>query len=122
MNEKTVHRIYSIAASLAFCLAYGNYLFGPELGQFLTSVVQPQSTQMNEIGHMSDFGYDTARDIVRFMTAVSCTLVFFYRRDKTKKMGALLTTAELIALIAIPFLVQVEGHLIIDSWGGMGAE
>ena len=68
----------------------------------------------------SDYGYDTARDIARFLTAFSSVIVFFFPLDKTKKLSVRRLLLELLALATVPVLIYLAGNFVINNFGGLG--
>lgn len=69
---------------------------------------------------LTDYGYDTARDIARLVTGISFLIVLFLPLDESKKDKVDVLVTELIGLAAIPFLVHITGNYIINNFGGLG--
>lgn len=95
-------------------------LSGPGL---VGAPVDPRYGQSNEVGQLADFGYDTARDIVRLLTAISfvCSLfvaVIFLRGQK-KFTNSVVWKAAAMLLVA-PLCIHVGGTFFINSFGGLG--
>ncbi len=69
---------------------------------------------------LTDYGYDTARDISRLVTLVSFAIALFVPMDKRKEANIRRVAIELIALACIPILVHLAGTHIINNYGGLG--
>ncbi len=85
--------------------------------------VDPRYGQSNEIGQIADFGYDTARDISRIVTALSFLLalgiaISFLRSRKTSTTGDYWRAAGLIVIL--PIIVHLVGTFMINNYGGLG--
>jgi hypothetical protein len=85
--------------------------------------VDPRYGQSNEIGSLADYGYDTARDILRGVTALSSMLSIFlaYLMIKRRKPGdyRIMVKAGLFA-VGMPLLVHLLGTFLINNFGGLG--
>ena len=68
----------------------------------------------------ADYGYDTARDISRLLTALSFVIVLFIPMNKQKKMSVRRVMLELFALASIPVLIHLAGTFGINNFGGLG--
>lgn len=85
--------------------------------------VDPRYGQSNEVGQLADFGYDTARDIVRALTAIAAVISIivaacFLKRRKSLSQAVVLKALLLIA--AVPTTVHYMGLFIINNFGGLG--
>lgn len=80
----------------------------------------PVDPRFGEVGQLADYGYDTARDISRLVTAVSFLIAFFLPMDKKKAINLKRIAIELIALALIPILVHIAGTYFINNFGGLG--
>ena len=85
--------------------------------------VDPRYGQSNEIGQLADFGYDTARDIVRLLTAISFVLSLFvalnYLKGREKITNKVIWKAAAMLLL-VPICIHVGGTFFINSFGGLG--
>ncbi len=82
--------------------------------------VDPMHGQSNEVAMLADYGYDTARDISRAVTAITFLIVFFVPLDERKKDKLAVLVTELLGLATIPLLVHLAGTYIINNFGGLG--
>ncbi|RTL45140.1 MAG: hypothetical protein EKK48_03535 [Candidatus Melainabacteria bacterium] len=83
--------------------------------------VDPRYGQSNEVGQMADFGYDTMRDISRWVTAFSflVALIFVIPAVRTRKsVGELL--GAVCTVCGIPLVVHLLGIYLINNFGGLG--
>ncbi len=70
-------------------------------------------------GQLRDFGYDTARDLVRFSSAMALAFAFtviWWHKIKQIK----LSPQTIIMLMSIPVLVYLIGTFMINNFGGLG--
>ncbi len=92
-------------------------------GAFVGSPVNPRYGQSNEVGQLSDFGYDTARDISRVLTG-SSFLVALIVAGFFLRAGSALTGTRIIKTIAlvvvVPVVVHTCGTFAINNYGGLG--
>jgi len=83
--------------------------------------VDPRYGQAVEVGALADFGYDTARDISRIVTALSAILVWFIfpikARHSTTSTRLVLAVLE---RLAVPLLVHLAGTYMLNNYGGLG--
>jgi hypothetical protein len=82
--------------------------------------IDPRYGTVQEVGQLADYGYDTARDISRLVTAVSFLIALFVPMDKKKAKNLKLIAIELIALALIPILTHIAGAYLINNFGGLG--
>lgn len=85
--------------------------------------VDPRYGQSNEVGMLADYGYDTARDISRLVTAASflVSLVvagFFLKSRKSLSWPVLAKSGGLIGIV--PVIIHLLGTFIINNYGGLG--
>ncbi|HEY9730603.1 MAG TPA: hypothetical protein V6C89_01740 [Drouetiella sp.] len=85
--------------------------------------VDPRYGQSNEVGQMSDFGYDTMRDISRWVTALSLFVAFlfgvsYFRSKKTHSVGDIVQLS--FKVCAIPLAVHLLGTYLVNNFGGLG--
>jgi len=113
-------RLFTAVAASLLALSYGIGLSATAAGGLVGAVVDPAFGQANEVGMLADYGYDTARDISRIVTAISFIIVFFIPMNKRKKSSIRRVLLELIALTAIPLLVHLAGTFMINNFGGLG--
>lgn len=85
--------------------------------------VDPRYAQSNEIGQLSDFGYDTARDISRFATVltfvIACIVAVFFVRGQKPLSNQRLAKAAALILLA-PWVTHMIGTFMINNYGGLG--
>jgi Ca-activated chloride channel homolog len=93
-------------------------------GRLCGAPVDPRYGQSNEVGHLADYGYDTARDIARLITLITgmvCIALTIWRHVKNKSKGSkwkrLLQST--IVLIAIPLAVHLLGTFLIINLSGL---
>ncbi len=116
----------------------GNYQDAPEQNSSETSSLrtlrmdtvpvgasEPRYGQSNEVGMLADYGYDTARDISRVITAlswlVSIPLGIMLIRSRRRTGTTTFTLAKGIALaISVPTAVHLLGTFMINNYGGLG--
>ncbi len=85
--------------------------------------VDPRYGQSNEVGQMADFGYDTMRDISRWITAISLFVALLFgvsafRSRKAHSLGEIVQTS--CKVCAIPLVVHLLGTYLINNFGGLG--
>jgi len=83
--------------------------------------VDPRYGQSNEVGQLADFGYDTARDISRFVTLlaglISTVIAGLYLR-KNSTQQRLIKAGSLVVIA--PLVVHLLGTFMINNYGGLG--
>ena len=114
------NRLLKLAAFALLSLAYGMCLSAQADGGLIGTCIDPAFGQSNELGMLADYGYDTARDISRFLTLSTFIVTFFFPIDKSKKISLRRDFLELLALTAAPILVHLVGTYIINNFGGLG--
>jgi len=67
-----------------------------------------------------DFGYDTARDISRAVTALSVLLVLLWPYSKRSRLTRRRLALEILSRLAIPICVHLAGTFVINNYGGLG--
>ncbi len=86
---------------------------------FLRLVVGFLYGGLSSQGLLTDFGYDTARDLVRCGTALALafafTVIWWHEIKHTK-----LSPQTIIVLMSIPILVHLIGTFSINNFGGLG--
>jgi hypothetical protein len=92
-------------------------------GGLVGAPVDPRFGQSNEVGMLADYGYDTARDVSRVVTALSVIValfvaIFFLRSRKEITGGAIAKAIGLVFLV--PTIVHVLGTFMINNFGGLG--
>jgi hypothetical protein len=93
-------------------------------GGLVGAPIDPRYGQCNEVGQMSNFGYDTARDIARIATLVSLLISFivamaYIKGQKQLSSAIWLRSAALV--FAVPTVVHLIGTFMINNCGGLGA-
>ncbi|MBX3149880.1 hypothetical protein KF728_07030 [Candidatus Obscuribacterales bacterium] len=92
-------------------------------GGLVGAPVDPRYGQSNEIGQIADFGYDTARDLSRFATAltfvIACIVGFLFVKGKKPLSNQRLAKAAILILVA-PTIAHLFGTFIINNYGGLG--
>jgi len=92
-------------------------------GGLVGAPVDPRYGQSNELGQIADFGYDTARDISRFATAltfvIACIVGFLFVNGTKPLSNQRLVKAAVLILVA-PITAHLLGTFIINNYGGLG--
>jgi hypothetical protein len=134
---KTMKKIMSsrsvrVAARVGFLLApqlllvaFGVYDQCVHAQGLVGAPVDPRFGQSNEVGMMADFGYDSARDISRVVTAVSTIpssmagmKIAFGQRDGGE--SAMNVAKGLGIGFGGPTAVHLIGTFAINNFGGLG--
>ncbi|HMP53092.1 MAG TPA: hypothetical protein PKD05_16195, partial [Candidatus Melainabacteria bacterium] len=68
---KVASRVGILLAPQLLLMAFGIYDQAAHAQGLVGAPVDPRYGQSNEVGQLADFGYDTARDISRVVTALS---------------------------------------------------
>ncbi len=125
-------RIFKVAARVGFLLApqlvllaIGVYDHAANAQGLVGAPVDPRYGQSNEVGQMADFGYDTARDISRVVTAMSTIpssmagmKIAFAQRDGGE--AAMNVAKGLGVGFGAPTAVHLIGTFAINNFGGLG--
>ncbi len=85
--------------------------------------VDPRYGQSNEVGQLADFGYDTARDIVRIVTLLSSLIsliiaITFLRGQKS--LTRLVIAKAAVLVLVVPTMIHMIGTFAINNFGGLG--
>ena len=87
--------------------------------------VVPHYGQSNEVGQLADYGYGTARDILRVVTLfslfISVPLGLALMGSKNKQNTSLPFFKGVALMILIPLTVHWIGTFFINNFGGLGA-
>ena len=133
MSKKiTSSRAFQVACRVGFLLApqlvlmaIGVYDQVAHAQGLVGAPVDPRYGQSNEVGQMADFGYDTARDISRVVTALSTIpssmagmKIAFGQRDGGE---AAMNVAKGLGIgFGGPTAVHLIGTFAINNFGGLG--
>lgn len=86
--------------------------------------VDPRYGQSNQVGQLADYGYDSARDISRLLTALSALIAVIlglYHVRSRKANSISVSRLKVAALVvAIPTVVHLLGTFVINNFGGLG--
>lgn len=137
MVAKSVKKIMSsrsvrVAARVGFLLApqllmiaFGIYDQSVHAQGMVGAPVDPRYGQSNEVGMLADYGYDTARDISRVVTALSTIpssmagmKIAFGQRDGGE--SAMNVAKGLGIGFGGPTAVHLLGTFAINNFGGLG--
>ncbi|HEY9870372.1 MAG TPA: hypothetical protein V6D08_14505 [Candidatus Obscuribacterales bacterium] len=125
-------RTFKVAARVGFLLApqlvlmaIGVYDQVAHAQGLVGAPVDPRYGQSNEVGQLADFGYDTARDISRVVTALSTIpssmagmKIAFGQRDGGE---AAMNVAKGLGIgFGGPTAVHLIGTFAINNFGGLG--
>ena len=125
-------RAFKITARVGFLLApqlvliaIGVYDQAAHAQGLVGAPVDPRFGQSNEVGQLADFGYDTARDISRVVTALSCVpsslagmKIAFAQRDGGE--SAMNVCKGLGIGFGGPTAIHLLGTFAINNFGGLG--
>lgn len=93
-------------------------------GGLIGAPVDPRYGQSNEVGMLSDYGYDTARDMSRLATACSFLIALIVAGMSlrfSRKGICAAAIAKCVALVVmVPVGVHMFGTLLINNFGGLG--
>jgi hypothetical protein len=123
---KTASRIGFMLAPQLVLMAFGVYDHAAHAaGGLVGAAVDPAFGQANEVGMLADYGYDTARDISRVVTALStvpCSMagmkIAFGQRDGGE--SAMNVAKGLGIGFGGPTGVHLLGTFAINNFGGLG--
>ncbi len=122
---KVACRVGFLLAPQLVLMAIGVYDQVAHAQGLVGAPVDPRFGQSNEVGQMADFGYDTARDISRVVTALSTIpssmagmKIAFGQRDGGE---AAMNVAKGLGIgFGGPTAVHLIGTFAINNFGGLG--
>ncbi len=131
-NKVTKSHAFKVATRIGFLLApqlvlmaIGIYDQAAHAQGLVGAPVDPRYGQSNEVGQMADYGYDTARDISRVVTALSTVpssmagmKIAFGQRDGGE--SAMNVAKGLGIGFGGPTAVHLMGTFAINNFGGLG--
>jgi len=128
MSSRSVRvaaRVGFLLAPQLLLIAFGIYDQSVHAQGMVGAPVDPRYGQSNEVGMMADFGYDTARDISRVVTALSTIpssmagmKIAFGQRDGGE---AAMNVAKGLGIgFGGPTAVHLIGTFAINNFGGLG--
>jgi hypothetical protein len=122
---KVATRIGILMAPQLVLIALGVYDQVAHAQGLVGAPVDPRYGQSNEVGQMADFGYDTARDVSRVVTAMSTVpssmagmKIAFGQRDGGE--SAMNVAKGLGIGFGGPTAVHLIGTFAINNFGGLG--
>jgi hypothetical protein len=128
MSSRSVRvaaRVGFLLAPQLVLIAFGIYDQSVHAQGMVGAPVDPRFGQSNEVGMMADFGYDTARDISRVVTALSTIpssmagmKIAFGSRDGGE--SAMNVAKGLGIGFGGPTAVHLIGTFAINNFGGLG--
>jgi hypothetical protein len=133
LTKKTVSsRAFRVACRVGILLApqlvliaFGVYDQVAHAQGLVGAPVDPRYGQSNEVGQLADYGYDTARDISRVVTALSTVpsslagmKIAFGQRDGGE--SAMNVAKGLGVGFGGPTAVHLIGTFAINNFGGLG--
>jgi hypothetical protein len=128
MSSRSVRvaaRVGFLLAPQLLLIAFGIYDQSVHAQGMVGAPVDPRYGQSNEVGMMADFGYDTARDISRVVTALSTIpssmagmKIAFGQRDGGE--SAMNVAKGLGIGFGGPTAVHLIGTFAINNFGGLG--
>lgn len=133
LTKKTLSsRAFRVAARVGILLApqlvlmaFGVYDQVAHAQGLVGAPVDPRYGQSNEVGQLADYGYDTARDISRVVTALSTVpsslagmKIAFGQRDGGE--SAMNVAKGLGVGFGGPTAVHLIGTFAINNFGGLG--
>ena len=83
--------------------------------------VDPRQVGGSSVGSLADYGYDSARDMVRIATGVSVLLACLFGWYRSRKVSGKRLVKELGLLVLIPLAVYLGGVYSINNIGGIGS-
>ena len=118
-------RVGILLAPQIVLLAFGVYDQVAHAQGLVGAPVDPRYGQSNEVGQLADYGYDTARDISRVVTALSTVpsslagmKIAFGNRDGGE--SAMNVAKGLGVGFGGPTAVHLIGTFAINNFGGLG--
>ncbi len=122
---KVAARVGFMLAPQLLLLAFGVYDQACNAQGLVGAPVDPRYGQSNEVGQLADYGYDTARDISRVVTALSTVpsslagmKIAFGQRDGGE--AAMNVAKGLGVGFGGPTAVHLIGTFAINNFGGLG--
>jgi len=122
---KVASRVGFLFAPQIALIAFGVYDQAAHAQGLVGAPVDPRYGQSNEVGQLADFGYDTARDISRVVTAMSTVpsslagmKIAFGQRDGGE--AAMNVAKGLGVGFGGPTAVHLIGTFAINNYGGLG--
>jgi hypothetical protein len=123
---KVAGRVGFLLAPQLVLMAFGVYDHAAHAaGGLVGAAVDPAFGQANEVGMLADYGYDTARDISRVVTALSTVpssmagmKIAFGQRDGGE--SAMNVAKGLGVGFGAPTAVHLLGTFAINNFGGLG--
>lgn len=115
--RKARNHICKVAVNLLLIAAWPLALSADAQG-LVGAPVDPRNGSGAEVGQLADFGYDTARDISRAITAVSFLLVVLWPITKEKRNNLSKLSLTILARLCVPFFVHLAGTFAINNYGG----
>ena len=123
---KVATRVGFLLAPQLVLMAVGIYDQAAHAQGLVGAAVDPRYGQSNEVGMLADYGYDTARDISRVVTALSTIpsslagmKIAFGQRDGGE--SAMNVAKGLGIGFGGPTAVHLLGTFAINYFGGLGA-
>src|ERR1700679_1681714 len=113
MSSRSVRvaaRVGFLLAPQLLLIAFGVYDQSVHAQCMVGAPIDPRYGQSNQVGMMADFGYDTARDICRALTAISLLIssiiAIVYVRSRPKRTAPVLAKA-IALVIVVPLIVHL---------------
>lgn len=124
-TAKVAARVGFLLAPQLLLMAIGVYDHAVHAQGLVGAPVDPRFGQSNEVGQLADYGYDTARDISRVVTALSTVpsslagmKIAFGQRDGGE--AAMNVAKGLGVGFGGPTAVHLIGTFAINNFGGLG--
>ena len=122
---RVASRVGILLAPQLVLMAFGVYDQVAHAQGLVGAPVDPRYGQSNEVGQLADYGYDTARDISRVVTALSTIpsslagmKIAFGQRDGGE--SAMNVAKGLGVGFGGPTAVHLIGTFAINNFGGLG--
>ncbi len=122
---RVASRVGILLAPQLVLMAFGVYDQAVHAQGLVGAPVDPRYGQSNEVGQLADYGYDTARDISRVVTALSTIpsslagmKIAFGQRDGGE--SAMNVAKGLGVGFGGPTAVHLIGTFAINNFGGLG--
>jgi hypothetical protein len=124
-SAKVAARVGILVAPQLVLVAFGVYDQAVHAQGLVGAPVDPRYGQSNEVGMLADYGYDTARDVSRVVTALSTVpsslagmKIAFGQRDGGE--SAMNVAKGLGVGFGGPTAVHLIGTFAINNYGGLG--